>query len=309
MDNDQKHFFRRDTGYIIRGLIWYSIVVSLVSEISVHLLQKGWTDKYTLAGAAGIISTLIGVSFLFIRNILFDKQTDIFQKTGKGLRLNTFAKLFCLLLMLQFLFSIAANLIEIILNSMGYTMENMISLATGEDDFNFAMILYSGIIGPVVEELIYRGFILRSLQKYGKVFALVLSSILFGMAHMIPIQIIFAIPAGMLFSYIAMEYSIKWAIFFHIANNLLLGDCFGWLLDQMPEPISSIVYLGVLAGASVIAIFVLVKGYQKLKKWFADHAPAKGSFRYVITLPSFLILCSYNILITIIMAAVSITSL
>lgn len=31
-----------------------------------------------------------------------------------------------------------------------------------------SMFLYAAIVGPIVEELIYRGFVLRSFEKYGK---------------------------------------------------------------------------------------------------------------------------------------------
>ena len=68
-----------------------------------------------------------------------------------------------------------------------------------------------------------------------------------------------AIPMGILLGYIAMEYSIKWAILLHITNNLFLGNVFEWLLDQLPETMSYITYYGCLTAGIVIGIMVLVK--------------------------------------------------
>ena len=89
MDHEQKRLFRKDIGYHIRGLIWYFLVIYFVTGISAAVLQRGGMDENSTAGATSIISVLIGVGVLFIRNILFDKKADIFKQTKKQMHLNT----------------------------------------------------------------------------------------------------------------------------------------------------------------------------------------------------------------------------
>lgn len=308
MDHEQKRLFRKDIGYHIRGLIWYFLVIYFVTGISAAVLQRGGMDENSTAGTASIISVLIGVGVLFIRNILFDKKADIFKQTKKQMHLNTFAKFFFLVLMLQFLFSTITSFIECVLNAMGFTMEMAVSLASGGYDFSIAMIAYAGVIGPAAEEVVFRGLLLKGFQKYGKVFALIITSVLFGLGHLNPVQMGLAIPMGILLGYIAMEYSIKWAILLHITNNLLLGNVFEWLLDQLPETMSYITYYGCLTAGFVIGIMVLVKERGKLKKWFSDNATPKEYYKWAITQPSVIILCIFAILMNVVMMALSITA-
>jgi hypothetical protein len=84
---------------------------------------------------------------------------------------------------------------------------------------NLPGILYVVLLGPIFEEIIFRGAILRSLQTFGNNFAIVVSSILFGLYHLILFQGTFAFFVGLLLGYCALRFSIKWAMLLHIANN------------------------------------------------------------------------------------------
>lgn len=71
-----------------------------------------------------------------------------------------------------------------------------------------------------------RGFLMRRFEKYGKGFAVIVSAVLFGVMHGNPLQIVMN-AVGLILGYIAIEYSIKWSIILHIANNFILGDVIG----------------------------------------------------------------------------------
>lgn len=296
MERGQRKLFRKETGYIIRGLIWYFLVMILVAMGSTAVLLRGGISRDEAEGTGYIIGVAAGVAVLFIRNILFGKKTDVFAETGKRMRFRTFAVFFCLILMMQFLFIMGTGVIESVLNAAGLTMETAASHAAGEENTGISMLLYSGIAGPVAEEIVHRGMVLKGLQKHGKVFALILSSLLFGLGHINPVQICLAVPMGILLGYIAVEYSVKWAVLLHIANNLLLGNLFVWLSEQMPGILSDLVFFGCLTAGSVAGIIALVKNRGKLKSWFAENAAPKGYLRCAFTLPSVLILCVADLL-------------
>ena len=46
---------------------------------------------------------------------------------------------------------------------------------------SWTMLLYAGFFGPITEEFFFRGAGLRGLERYGKIFAIVMTAILFGL--------------------------------------------------------------------------------------------------------------------------------
>ena len=77
----------------------------------------------------------------------------------------------------------------------------------------------------------FRGAILRALEPRGKLFAMLVSSALFGLLHGNLVQGLFAFIFGLLAAYVALTYSLKWAIALHIANNLILS----WAMTTLGE--------------------------------------------------------------------------
>lgn len=68
------------------------------------------------------------------------------------------------------------------LNIIGFSLMSSMEEASMNEE-TFFMLLYAAVIAPVSEELVYRGFVMSSIKKYGKVFAIVVSSVLFGVMH------------------------------------------------------------------------------------------------------------------------------
>ena len=98
---------------------------------------------------------------------------------------------------------------------------------------------------PVTEELLFRGAVLRSLQPYGKRFAIFCSALLFGLVHQNLTQTPFAFGFGLLAGYVAVEYSILWSMSLHILNNAVLA--LG--LDALLRPLSGTWYWLAIRGA------------------------------------------------------------
>ncbi|KFI46934.1 CAAX protease self-immunity [Bifidobacterium bohemicum] len=102
------------------------------------------------------------------------------------------------------------------------------------------------IVSPVCEELVFRGAILRTLRQYGEMFAIVTSSVLFGLGHMNIYQLP-VIFSGLLFGYVACRYSIKYSILLHIVINILaslsIPDSVIWVVEGICAVVAIIVYL------------------------------------------------------------------
>lgn len=81
-------------------------------------------------------------------------------------------------------------------------------------------VIYICLIGPIFEEIIFRGFILKATKPLGTGFAIVFSAILFGVFHSNLLQLFPATLMGVLLAYITIKTnSIIPSIIAHIFNN------------------------------------------------------------------------------------------
>lgn len=79
---------------------------------------------------------------------------------------------------------------------------------------------YACLLGPVLEELLYRGVILQGLKKYNELFAVAVSAIIFGLMHQNYQQFILAIMMGAILGRITIKSgSLIPAIITHIFVN------------------------------------------------------------------------------------------
>ena len=81
-----------------------------------------------------------------------------------------------------------------------------------------------GIVGPIMEEMIMRRVILKEMAKATKSmwWGIIISSALFAIIHINPIQIVFAMPAGIFLGWIYCKTgSLLVPICIHIINNTI----------------------------------------------------------------------------------------
>lgn len=78
------------------------------------------------------------------------------------------------------------------------------------------------VLAPIFEELIFRGMILNTLTKYNKMFAIIVTSLLFGLLHLNITQAIPAFFMSLVLCYMYVQTdSILVTILAHAGNNLL----------------------------------------------------------------------------------------
>jgi len=80
------------------------------------------------------------------------------------------------------------------------------------------LILYSGIIAPLIEELIFRYLIFKALRRTHFSIPLVLSSVLFGATHGFSLNSIFF---GLILGLLYIRFDSIWpSTIFHVSNNI-----------------------------------------------------------------------------------------
>ncbi len=183
-------------------------------------------------------------------------------------------------------FMIVLQIISTILMVMAESLFNMGGLTLVPkyldevDENNIWMILYSCIIAPICEELCFRGFLLSSLKKYGKVFSVVSTALLFSLFHGNPIQGINAFILGLFLGYIALNYGLKWAMVFHALNNIEISfissvtDYFGEE-SAVGYALNAVVAVAVLA-AIMSTIFIIVRNADKIGSYMSKNGSGMG---------------------------------
>lgn len=116
------------------------------------------------------------------------------------------------------------------------------------------------ILGPILEELLFRGAITGALlQKYSPVKSIVISALIFGVIHMNPVQIAGASIIGLLLAWVYYRSgSLIPCILMHIINNSLSV----YLNVRYPEEesIAGLVGPTLFWVGTIVAVLLLVGG-------------------------------------------------
>lgn len=125
--------------------------------------------------------------------------------------------LFSIILILNLLISLCTPAIEHALRLVGIGLRE-VTINTAS---SLSLTLYVCIVAPIVEELIYRGVILRKLLPYGTHLAIVLPAVCFALMHHNFYQGLSAVLGGLVYGFVALRYSLAASICLHIAKNTI----------------------------------------------------------------------------------------
>ena len=102
----------------------------------------------------------------------------------------------------------------------------------GVESNPWAMLLFAGIATPIVEELIFRRFLLGRLRPLGEGIAIVISSAIFAVFHMNFTQLFFTFFCGLVWGWVYCRSGKFWHVcFLHIAYNTVYGLLLPYLTE------------------------------------------------------------------------------
>lgn len=133
-----------------------------------------------------------------------------------------------------------------------------------------SLLLAVGIIVPIFEELMFRGLIFNEMRRaMPHWLAIVLSGVVFGVAHMNPIQIMYTLPMGILLAILYYRTGSLWTpILVHIAWNIC-SVLFGLVI---PHPTQGILLLLIGIGLSVLVYTAWqLMGYRPAPDLLDEH--------------------------------------
>jgi len=181
----------------------------------------------------------------------------------KKMRADVFFTVLCMCIGSQMVNSLWIGGLEVLFNLADKSLLPLLETVSGDTD-SFSMFLYASVLAPVAEELLFRGYILRSLRPYGKKFAVFASAFLFGLFHGNLLQTPYAFLMGLLLGWITVEYSVIWAIVLHMFNNLVLADLLTRLTKLLPVIMGDLLSLVILGGCLAISGVILVVKRQEI---------------------------------------------
>lgn len=164
-------------------------------------------------------------------------------------------------------------------NFIGQALMRFVGFITGETPVNnvlelvmnanpLIIFLATVVAAPVTEELIYRKLLINRTLRYGQRISVVLSGVLFGLAHGNFYQFFYACALGMIFAYLYVKTNkIIYPIIFHMIINFL-GSIFPLLLLKLMKTyvIAGTVVTaawGMLIIGSIISGIVLLLVYRR----------------------------------------------
>lgn len=146
----------------------------------------------------------------------------------------------------------------------------------------------TAIVPALVEEFACRGIVLELLKKYGQGFAIVASSIIFGIMHGNFEQIPFAILVGLILGYIYVKTESIWTgVLVHGVNNAV-SVIFTYLQNTMSLNMQNILYMVYLIIGLIAAIIGILLFAKKgddnynLEK-YDDEITEKEKYIYFFT--------------------------
>lgn len=156
--------------------------------------------------------------------------------------------------------------VEAVMNLFDKSVMGIIEAVSGDSD-SVGMFLYISFLAPLAEEILFRGFVLRSLRPYGKRFAIMGSALLFSFFHGNILQAPFAFVAGLILGYTAAEYSIVWAIGLHVMNNMVLADLVTRLLNLFPATVAERISAVEMLAFFIAAVALLIVKRREVRDY------------------------------------------
>ena len=277
-ESREKNFFYVFTIYFVVLLLF--VLVRIASGL-------GWFSKLSSDIAIDAVSTAIiqiGIMFLipfFMYMALFHKgPKQLFADFGYK-RIGLKAVLVCIGLgVLGFVINIyVSSFFSILLNFAGYNYPATSSESAYSTFPKFLFgVLSTAIMPAICEEFLHRGLLLRgSRRSYGYKFAIVTSSICFGLMHLNIQQFFFATVLGLLMAVVDLVAdSIYPSMIMHFCNNF-----FNVLLSYLSASgISKFSLSSILSGLYstnillffVLALAVLLCSHKAIAQSFTSKA-------------------------------------
>jgi len=325
----RRYYFR--LAWIIITLIFvFSILNTLIMEICSAIMGGGFSEEQIEAGKeifrnTPVMKSIYSYGFPFVADLaafgvgLLITKADIRKKiTVKGISDGNFLTFTALSFgvvtvgsFINVIISVIAAAVSGQLSDFSVSDTSALSIAPQNNPLwlEILIYLYICLLGPIMEELIFRGVLLEGLRKYGNKFGIIMSAVLFGLMHQNFSQCLPAVCMGLVWAYIAVKYnSLVPSMALHIINNSMsavlmvlitnsdisLDNIQTALSDSAPIIIVSLLNVAVRLACTIASIVIIIRFYSSGKRLFTASAySSQRTWKYFFTSVPWLVVIAY----------------
>lgn len=249
------------------SLLISSVIISIFSSITSLEGEKLLLQMQS--GAFYVIYTLLGAILpllfcIFILSKLFKQRTSLLS-LRPCVDLSTFIYYVAIGLLSIPVSAIVANLTSSVLE--GFNIKtSSISAPQGAVETVFFFIVFAVLI-PILEETLFRFLILERLRRYGDVAAMIISAMLFSLAHSAFQSFPHTFVMGLVLSFISIKTkSALAAIIVHFANNAL--SLISIIISSSQNAKQSLNLLSVVIIGVIITSLLIIFSFKDKKDSF-----------------------------------------
>jgi len=256
--NLYKNQLKKECSKIGLFLFCASMVMNVVTTVIMMIVMfsdfenPDNTETFLISGIASIIG-------IFITTLIYCKISGINLSETISMKKVSPSKFFPLIF-IGFAGTFIANYIASLLNVLLTPFHLTTDLPNDYGEMGIVEFLLFAIsvsiIPAIVEEFAFRGIVMGQLRKYGESFAIIVSSILFGMMHGNIAQIPFAFMVGLVLGYLTVKSNNLYpAIIVHFFNNFM-SVMFTVISENklMNDDFANLVYLFIMLILIILAI-------------------------------------------------------
>lgn len=254
---EKKKLFSK-MGFIYGTFAALMLILQLIASKILMTYYYDFTMKYSVELSLGltfVVEHVICFAILILMVRKVPKETIVPKKFGAG-------KAICAFFMMYTLMEAGAllgNFIQVKLTGDTLNAATELMMASGV----FPRVFVIGICAPIVEELIFRKFLIDRLIKYGAVFSCIVSGLMFGLIHGNFSQFFYAFLLGAFFAAIyIMTGNILNTIIYHMIVNISSSVIGVYVLEDFNnrgmESIPYIIYSCVIVLSAIVGIVLII---------------------------------------------------
>lgn len=239
----------------------FIIVTNLVGFLLSFIFQKmnlvSYENQYLMAYIINAISIyLIGYG---IFKFILKNTNSIEKKEKKKLKVSEFLLLICITIGGAQIVNVVTQIILTIFKLIFKVEINNNVTDLMQQSSPILLVVFAALLGPIVEELIFRGTLLKKLRVYGDKTAIIYTSVAFGLFHCNIAQIPFAIVCGLILGYAVVKTNnIIYSIILHIILNSMSVILVVLMSNELWLPIVLILLL-IITCIVLTLVFVPIK--------------------------------------------------
>ena len=257
------------------GFFSYAILIQILAVLAVLLIDllfpalSSGAMYYSMM--VSVIPCLLFLYFLFRNNNLV--SLDETEEPSSRFSPSVFLHFFLIFCGVQWISSLLTIPLVLLFQKMGLDLSYSEMAAKGGALNDIPMLVYTILIAPIVEELVFRGVFYKRFKAFGSFFTAFACSLFFALIHSNFLQFIPAFMMGFVLFAIRDKYGLRYSILLHLTNNALailvnnLGTAQPWLMSA---------YGLLLLGGSVYTVISLIKNREKLVALYPDEKGRKA---------------------------------